>query len=125
MGLRSNTSATDRVVVVLREMRPGKRGVDVPTEIGRVSCLGRMQESTSTDVQAYAAAGETGVLNLKRFYTRVFPGDDLSQVIDADGVLWNVVGEPKRHRGSRGTARDVVALRQSGVRRGVRDGHGL
>lgn len=122
MSLRSSTHATDVVVCVLRENREGERGRLVPVEIGRVSVPGRMQQSTTDDISAYAAAGETGVLNLKRFYCRSFPGDDLSQVIDSEGVLYNVIGEPKRHRGSTRTARDVVTLRQASVKRGLRDG---
>lgn len=122
MSLRSSTHATDVVVCVLRENREGERGRLVPVEIGRVSVPGRMQQSTTDDISAYAAAGETGVLNMKRFYCRSFPGDDLSQVIDSEGVLYNVVGEPKRHRGSTRTARDVVTLRQASVKRGLRDG---
>lgn len=111
----------DQVVVVLREHVEGERGRPVPVVVGRVAVVGRMQESTTDDVVAYAAAGEQQVMHLRRFICRDFPGDDLAQVVDAEGVLWNVVGEPKRHVGSRRTRRDVVMLRQAGVRRGVRD----
>lgn len=120
MSLRSKVGSTDRVVVLLRENREGERGRLEPVVVGRIAVEGRLQESSSADIEAYAAAGETGVLNMKRLYCRSFPGDDLSQVLDADGVLYNVVGEPKRHRGSRRTARDVVYLKQAGVKRGVR-----
>lgn len=120
VSLRSKVGATDRVVVLLRENREGERGRLEPVVVGRVAVDGRLQESSSADIEAYATAGESGVLNMKRLYCRSFPGDDLSQVLDADGVLYNVVGEPKRHRGSRRTARDVVYLKQAGVKRGVR-----
>lgn len=122
MSLRGKSRATDVVTVVLRENQMGERGRLIPTEVGRVSCFGRIQQSTTDDISAYAAAGEAGVLNLKRFYCRSFPGDDLSQVIDGEGVLYDVVGEPKRHRGSSRTARDVVMLRQTSVKRGLRNG---
>ena len=122
MSLRGKSRATDVVTVVLRENRMGERGRMIPTEMGSVSCFGRMQQSTTDDITSYAAAGETGVLNLKRFYCRSFPGDDLAQVIDEEGVLYDVVGEPKRHRGSSRTARDVVTLRQTSVKRGQRNG---
>lgn len=122
MSLRGKSRATDVVTVVLRENRMGERGRLVATEVGQVSCFGRIQQSTTDDISAYAAAGETGVLNLKRFYCRSFPGDDLAQVIDEEGVLYDVVGEPKRHRGSSRTARDVVTLRQTSVKRGQRNG---
>lgn len=121
MSLINRNGSTHQLVVILREKKPGERGVLVPTETGRVRCDGRLQESTSDDIQTAAAAGENGVLSMKTLICRRFPGDDLSQVIDGDGVLYNVVGEPKRHRGSRATARDVVSLRQAGVKRGVRD----
>lgn len=120
MSLRSKVGATDRVVVLLRENREGERGRLEPVVVGRIAVEGRLQESSSADIEAYATAGESGVLNMKRLYCRSFPGDDLSQILDADGVLYNVVGEPKRHRGSRRTARDVVYLKQAGVKRGVR-----
>ncbi|MGO2665703.1 hypothetical protein ACTXK0_05260 [Corynebacterium variabile] len=120
MSLINGRGASHRVVVILREMVEGERGRLVPTETGRVNCYGRLQESSTEDITAAAAAGETGVMTIKNFITAHFPGDDLSQVIDGDGVLYNVVGEPKRHRGSRATSRDVVRLRQAGVVRGVR-----
>lgn len=123
MSLLDVNGATDAVVVILREHREGPRGRMEPVEVGRVRCVGRMQQSTVEDITAFAAAGEQQVLNLQRFYCRHFPGDDLSQVIGENGVLYTVVGEPKRHHGSRRTQRDVVTLRQTGVERGVRGGH--
>lgn len=120
MSLHSRRSAPDRVVVILREAQEGERGATEHVEIGRVTVQGRLQESSVDDIQTAAAAGETGVLHMKNFRCGRFPGDDLSQVIDGYGTLYNVVGEPKRHRGSRRTARDVVYLKQAGVRRGVR-----
>lgn len=111
----------DSCAVILREHREGERGFPIPVEVGAVHVVGRFQELESSDVIASAASGERQVLNLRKFICRNFPGDDLSQVLDADGVLWNVVGEPKRHRGSRRTSRDVVFLRQAGVKRGVRE----
>ncbi|QNQ90721.1 hypothetical protein GP475_08780 [Corynebacterium poyangense] len=119
--LRS-TAAKDMVTVVLREMRMGEHGRMIPTEIGHVTVLGRLQQGSTEDIQTYISAGEKGVLNLKRFYCRNFPGDDLSLVIDEEGITYRVVGEPKRHRGSRRTARDVVNLTQTAVKRGVRNG---
>lgn len=120
MSLHDRGHGTDRVVVILRENREGDRGVVEAVETGRVTLECRIQESTTDDIQNAAAAGEHGVLHMKTLRCRSFPGDDLSQVIDGAGVLFNVVGEPKRHRGSRRTARDVVTLRQAGVKRGVR-----
>lgn len=120
MSLLTRGTSTHSVVVILREMQEGDRGRLVPTEIGRVACHGRLQESSSEDITVAAAAGETGILSMKTLITRCFPGDDLSQVLDGDGALYNVVGEPKRHRGSRATARDVVSLRQAGTKRGAR-----
>lgn len=115
----------DMVTVILRENRVGPRGVKDTVPIGEVDVLGRMQQVSSSDVQAFAAAGESQVLQLKRFYCRSFPGDDLSQVVDGDNIIYNVVGQPQRHIGSRRTARDVVTLRQAGVKRTGVDGTGL
>lgn len=105
------------MIVVLRELREGDHGRDVPVDVARVVRVGRMHEASTDDIQNVGVAGETGraVLSLRRFTCRDFPGDDLSQVVDADGVLYNVVGEPKRFRGSSRTARDTVLLRQAGV----------
>lgn len=112
----------DTVVVILREPREGERGRTVPVEVGRVVVQGRLQESTTDDIQTVAAAGVTDqrVLSMKSLICASFPGDDMSQVEDADGVVYDVVGEPKRHRGSRRTARDVVRLKSTAVVRGPR-----
>lgn len=83
-----------------------------------MTVFGRLQESTVDDIQAYTGAIDHGVLHMKRFYCAVFPGDDLSQVLDEDGRLYDVVGEPKHHHGSRRTRRDSVMLRQVAVVRG-------
>lgn len=120
--LRSIQGANHQVTVILRERMEGARGRMEAVETGRVTVWGRIQQSRTEDIEALAAAGETQVLNIRRLYCRSFPGDDLSQVVDVEGVLYNVVGEPKRHRGSRRTARDVVTLRQAGAKRGLRDG---
>lgn len=122
MSLLSWSHSTHKVTVILRENQMGERGRLIPVEKERVTVYGRLQQSTVDDVQTVAASGDTAVMNLQRFYCRSFPGDDLSQVIDEEGVLYNVVGEPKRHRGSRRTQRDVVQLRQAGVKRGQRRG---
>lgn len=117
MSLIARRSSPDKVTVILRRMEetPTSRGRKVPVETGRVECWGRLQESSTEDITAYAAAGEAGVLHTRRFYTRSFPGDYLSQVVDAAGRVYEVVGEPKQHRGSRRTARDVVVLKQKGA----------
>lgn len=120
MSLHSRRNGPDRVVVILREAHEGARGVKETIEVARVPVQGRLQESSTDDIQNAAAAGEEAVLHMKTFRCSSFPGDDLSQVLDASGTLYNVVGEPKRPRGSRRTARDVVTLRQAGVKRGVR-----
>lgn len=117
MSLRDATGGNAVVHVILRRHVEGKHGRLVAEEYKRVTMTVRMQQSTTDDITAYAAAGERGVLNLKRLYCQRFPGDDLSQVIDTDGVVYEVVGEPKRHRGSAGTTRDVVTLRQTAVLR--------
>ena len=110
--------------MILRENREGDRGHVVPVEVGRVVCHGRLQESTAEDIQTTVAVGVTDqrVLSMKTFICSDFPGDDLAQVEGRDGTLYDVVGEPKRMRGSRRTRRDVVRLKSTGVVRGVRRG---
>lgn len=122
MSLRSAHLGPDTVVVILRENREGDRGQLVPVEVGRVVVHGRLQESTAEDMQTVVAAGVTDrrVLSMRTLYVASFPGDDLAQVEDADGVVYDVVGEPKRMRGSRRTSRDVVRLKSTGIVRGVR-----
>lgn len=118
MSLLSRGHSTHQVTVVLREMQVGKHGRLVPVETGRVECWGRIQPATTEDIAGLASAGETQVLNMKNFFCRFFPGDDISQVIDHTGTIYNVVGEPQRHRSSRRTSRDVVKLKQTSVNRG-------
>lgn len=120
MSLHDRNHGTDEVIVILREEVEGSRGAKEKVEVGKVRLSCRVQESTTDDIQNAAAAGEEGVLHMKTLRCARFPGDDLSQVVDEHGTLFNVVGEPKRHRGSRRTQRDVVTLKQAGARRGVR-----
>lgn len=108
------------VAVILRENREDDRGRLQPVEIGRVSLLCRIQPLSTADITAYAAAGERGVMTMKKLVCSDFPGDDLSQVLDADGTIYNVSGEPLRHNGSRRTSHVVVTLKQAFVKRGVR-----
>lgn len=118
MALFHVHQATDRVAVIKRERVEGKNGRRVFREVGRETIFGRIQEASTEDLQAFAAAGEQGVKHLRRFYCAGFPGDNLSLVKDSGGVLWDVVGDPKRHRGSRRTRRDEVVLRRVGVENG-------
>lgn len=124
MGLRDTRMLPDKVTVVLHERRE-VRGRMQTVETGRVECYGRLQESSSEDIATYASAGEQGVLSMRRLYTRRFPGDDLSTVIDGDGVSYAVVGDPKRHQGSRRTRRDVVTLRKKGLVREYEHGESV
>ena len=117
MSLMSSRLATDRVTVVQRANKEDARGYLSPVETGRVTGYGRIQESTTEDISALSGV-DAGVLHMKRFICADFPGDDLSQVIDSGGRVYNVVGEPKRHHGSRRTHRSVVMLKQTSVKRG-------
>lgn len=109
MGLLASSTHTDTVTVILRAITTDERGDRVPQEVGRVLCTGMVHVSTQADIERYAGTG-VGVQDMRRFVTYDFPGDDLSQVILADGVTYDVVGAPRRYRQSRGTARDVVML---------------
>lgn len=109
MRLLSTAGSTDTVTVILREVVTDSRGHHVPQEVGRVLCRGMVHVSTQADVERYAGTG-MAVQDMRRFVTREFPGDDVSQVILSDGVVYDVVGAPKRFRNSRMTSRDVVML---------------
>ena len=119
MSLRHKTHATDKVTVIRRENQIGRHGRLVPVETGRVECWGRIQPSTTDEILGVATAGETQVLTMKNFLCRTFPGDSLSQVLDSNGMLYNIVGEPERFTSSRLTARTVVRLKQATQTKGV------
>lgn len=109
MSLIRANGANTRVTVVLRTMGKNARNQPELVEIGRVPCAGRLATSTDQDVERYGGTG-TAVMDLRRFITASFPGDDTSQVITEDGRVWEVQGAVDRHRGSRATSRDVVIL---------------
>lgn len=109
MSLLSPHVHHDTVTVVLRTMGLDSRNSRVPVEIGQVLATGQLQPATQEDVERYGGTG-TSVLDMARFITPEFPGDDISQVITADGRVWDVVGAPTRYRSSRRTSRDVVRL---------------
>ena len=115
----------DKVTLILRGNVVGESGRLEPRELSRVTAYGRMNEASSTDIQDITSAGEVGtsVLTTKRLtlhgqYTDI--ADDMTQVIDASGIKYNIIGEPKRHRGFRATRRDVLLLRAVKAGRGVR-----
>lgn len=121
----SSFRTKDKVTLILRHNEEGATGRFEPVEDTRITAFGRMNESSTTDIQDVTAAGEVGVsvLTMKRLtLTGRYIGiaDDLTQVIDAAGVKYSVVGEPKRHRGFRATQRDVLLLRATAAGRGVR-----
>lgn len=109
MSLIKTNGANQRVTVVLRTMGKNARNQPEPVEVGRVPCVGRVSQSTDQDVERYAGSG-AAVMDLIRFITTSFPGDDISQVITEDGRVWEVQGAVDRHRSSRMTRRDVVIL---------------
>lgn len=112
----------DRLLVWHREAREGATGRTVYVDVGEpVEIYGRLQPATDNDIQVVGLAGESGeaVLTLRRLSCPSFPGDDLARVVDADGREYEVVGEPTRHRESKGTRRDTVLLRQKGLKRGI------
>lgn len=109
MSLIRTNGANERVTVVLRTMGKNQRGQPEPVEVGRVPCAGRFALSTDQDVERYGGSG-SAVMDLRRFITAQFPGDDLSQVITGDGRVWEVEGAVDRHRPSPMTRRDIVIL---------------
>lgn len=118
MSLLSPQGYTDTVTVILRTTGVDRRGAQVPVELGRVLCSGRLEPSTQGDVERYAGTG-VAVQDVKRFITRSFPGDDLAQVVTGDGTTYDVLGAPRRHRSSRRTTRDIVLLSATAQVRGA------
>lgn len=116
MSLLQGHGTTHTVTVVLYRAVVNERGKADKAEVGRVLATGRLQPSTQADVERYAGAG-SAVYDTMRFICKQFPGDDLSEVIDAEGTIYEVLARPKRHRSSRATARDVVLLSAKSQRR--------
>lgn len=116
MSLLQGYGTTHTVTVVLYRAVVNERGKADKAEVGRVLATGRLQPSTQADVERYAGAGNA-VYDTMRFICKQFPGDDLSEVIDAEGTVYDVLARPKRHRSSRATARDVVVLSAKSQRR--------
>lgn len=109
MSLISNHGANVSVTVILNESVRDGRGAVTTNEIGRVVSRGRLNPSTSSDMERVANTG-IAASELQRFITAEFPGDDLSQVLLSDGSVWDVVGVVQRYRSSRRTSRDIVLL---------------
>lgn len=116
MSLLTGHGTTHTVTVVIYRAVVNERGKVDKAEVGRVLVTGRLQPSTQADVERYAGAGKA-VYDTMRFICKQFPGDDLSEVIDADGITYEVLARPKRHRSSRATSRDVVLLSAKSQRR--------
>lgn len=109
MSLIRTNGANRRVTVILRTMGEDQRRQPVPVEVARVPCAGRWVAATDGDVERYGESGGA-VMDLARFITGSFPGDDLSQVLTEDGRVWEVQGGVTRHNPSRMTRRDTVVL---------------
>ena len=116
MSLLQGHGTTHTVTVVLYRAVVNERGKADKAEVGRVLATGRLQPSTQADVERYAGAGNA-VYDTMRFICKQFPGDDLSEVISAEGTVYDVLARPKRHRSSRATDRDVVLLSAKSKRR--------
>lgn len=113
MSLLSTTGSNITVEVILRAEERNPRGEVELVEVGRALAVGRLQPSTSQDVERLQGMG-MGVLETARFITdgAEFPGDRNSQIV-ADGKTWTVLGTPERRRASRGTQRDIVRVSAS------------
>jgi hypothetical protein len=80
---------------------PIKAASNVPVPVA-----GRVQPSTSTE------SAELGQVEAEvvRFLSRDFPGGAFAKV-SFDGRDWDVIGSPRRHRGSPRTAHTTTYLR--------------
>lgn len=110
MSLLSTTGSTDTAVVILRTKGRNPRGETVYTEVGRVLISGRLQPSTSADVERLQGTG-VAITEVVRFITdgSDFPGDHNS-LVEVDGKRYRLVGAPERRRASRTTSRVIVRL---------------
>lgn len=79
--------------------------VRVPSTVP-VTVRGRVQPASSDELTALGLVTETVV----RFISRSFPGGPWARV-EFDGREWDVVGEPRVHRGSPRTAHKTVYLK--------------
>lgn len=104
------------VTVILYRATVDSRGKSSTEEVGRVLATGRLQPASQSDITRYADSGKA-VQEMMRFSTADFPGDDLSEVIDRNGITYAVTATPRRTRSSRATQRDVVMLQAKTLRR--------
>lgn len=110
MSLLSTTGSTDTAVVILRTGERNPRGEVIYRETGRVLMSGRLQPSTSADVERLQGTG-VAVTEVVRFITdgSDFPGDHNS-LVEVDGKRYRLVGTPERRKASRMTSRCILRL---------------
>ena len=110
MSLLSTTGSTDTAVVILRTKETTPRGETVYREVGRVLINGRLQPSTSADVERLQGTG-VALTEVVRYITdgSDFPGDHNS-LVEVNGKTYTLQGAPERRRASRMTSRVIVRL---------------
>lgn len=87
----------------------GTKRVPGPTA---VQVRGRFQPRGQVEAFTAGESASTGqeVDSVYRFICRVFPGGAFAKA-EFDGREWEVLGEPRRHRGSPRTRHDTVMLK--------------
>lgn len=74
-----------------------------------VTVRGRVQPSTSTESEELGQVVGTTV----RFVSRTFPANAYGQC-DFDGQRWDILGSPRKHRGSAATTHVTTYLKARG-----------
>lgn len=112
--LRYQHRATDRVTVILRKPVYDDGEFLEYQETDRIDITARITTVTAEEASLLGGAGVDDPLTVKRLRCHGFPGDGHSQIIDGTGVLFDVVGEPKRANQMTVRPGDSVLLRRIG-----------
>lgn len=113
--LRYQHRATDRVTVILKEpFYNEEKQFSEYRETDRIDITARITTVTAEEASLLGGAGVDDPLTVKRLRCHGFPGDEHSQVIDGSGVLFDVIGEPKRANQMTVRPNDSVLLQRIG-----------
>lgn len=112
--LRYQHRASDRVTVILRKPEYDSGEFLGYEETDRIDITARITTVTAEEASLLGGAGVDNPLTVKRLRCHGFPGDEHSQVIDGAGVLFDVIGEPKRANQMTVRPNDSVLLQRIG-----------
>lgn len=112
--LRYTNRATDRVTVICRHPVYDEGEFLRYEETARIGVTGRVTAVSTDEAGQLGAAGVDAATTVKRLRCFEYPGDEHSQVITGDGVLYDVIGEPRRATHMRLRPQDSVLMRRIG-----------